>query len=75
MAVDQDTMETLAHAGVPYVVVLTKADKTRPEDLHRLQSRIEEELRVTPGAFPKTYATSSSSKSGIAELRAVLAAL
>jgi GTP-binding protein len=75
MAVDQDTMETLSHAGVPYVVVLTKADKTKPADLTSLQQRIEEELRVTPGAYPKTYATSSSSRSGIAELRAILAGL
>jgi GTP-binding protein len=75
MAVDQDTMETLAHAGVPYVVVLTKSDKTKPAELAALQQRIEEELRVTPGAYPKTYATSSSDRSGIAELRAILAGL
>ena len=75
MAVDQDTMETLAHAGVPYVVVLTKSDKTKPGELSALQKRIEEELRVTPGAYPKTYATSSSDRSGIPELRAILAGL
>lgn len=75
MAADQDTMETLSYAGVPYVVVLTKSDKTKPEELAALQRRIEEELRVTPGAYPKSYATSSSSKNGIAELRAILAGL
>jgi GTP-binding protein len=75
MAVDQDTMETLSHAGVPYVVVLTKSDKTKPADLESLKSRIEDELRMSPGAHPKAYVTSSSRKEGIAELRAVIAAL
>lgn len=75
MAVDQDTMETLSHAGVPYVVVLTKSDKTKADELAALKDRIEAELKVTPGAFPKVYATSASSKSGIAELRAILAGL
>ncbi len=75
MAVDQDTMETLSHAGVPYVVVFTKADKATPDELASLQKRIEDELRVTPGAYHKTYATSSADKKGIAELRAILAGL
>jgi GTP-binding protein len=75
MAVDQDTMETLGHANVPYVVVLTKSDKTKPAELAALQHRIEEELRGTPGAYPKTYATSSSSRNGLPELRAILAGL
>jgi len=72
-AVDQVTMETLVHAGVPYLVVLTKADKTKPAELASLISRIEEELSGTPGAWSKVFATSASDKSGIADLRAVLA--
>ena len=75
MAVDQDTMETLSHANVPYVLVLTKADKTKPAELAALQQRIESEISGIPGAYPKTYATSSSNKGGIAELRAILASI
>jgi GTP-binding protein len=75
MAIDQDTMETLSHAGIPYVVVFTKADKMAEAELASLQKRIEEELRVTPGAYHKTYATSSAEKKGLPELRAILAAL
>jgi GTP-binding protein len=71
-AADQDTMETLSHSGVPYVVVLTKADKTPAAALEELKARIERELAATPGAYPAAYVTSSSSKAGIPELRAVL---
>ncbi|MBI1214188.1 MAG: YihA family ribosome biogenesis GTP-binding protein [Alphaproteobacteria bacterium] len=73
MAVDQDTMEMLDSAHVPYVVVLTKADKTKPAALSALTERIEAELKSYKGAFPNVYATSSASKAGIAELRAILA--
>lgn len=73
MAVDQVTMETLVLSGVQYVVVLTKADKAKPAELASLVARIEDELKGTPGAWPKVFATSASDKSGIPELRAVLA--
>jgi len=76
MAVDQVTMEKLDEEGVPYVVVLTKSDKTKPAELAATVSRIEEELqRSHVAAYPKVYTTSSSSSAGIPELRAILAAL
>jgi GTP-binding protein len=73
MAVDQDTMEMLDSAHVAYVVVLTKADKTKPTELAKLVARIETELKSYKGAFPAVYATSSATREGIAELRAILA--
>lgn len=75
MVADQLTMETLVYAGVPFMPVLTKADKTHPGDLAALMARLTEELLGTPGAVPKICVTSSSSKTGIAELRAVLAGI
>jgi len=72
-AVDQETMEMLDDARVPYVVVLTKCDKVKPADLAALKTRIEEEIKGYKGAFPTLYETSSSDFKGIPELRAVLA--
>jgi len=71
MAADQDTMEMLDDANVPYVCVLTKTDKTKPAELAALIERVENELDNYKGAFPKLYATSSSDGQGLAEIRAI----
>ncbi len=73
MVADQLTMEALVYAGVPFMAVLTKADKTREDDLAALVARIDAELRGTPGAVPKICVTSSNDKTGLSELRAILA--
>jgi len=73
-AIDQDTMEMLDQSNVPYVIVLTKSDKIKPQELADLQARIEEELKTHPAACRKVYATSADKKTGIPELRAFLAA-
>ena len=72
-AIDQDSMEMLDQSNVPYVIVLTKADKLKAQELADTVARIEEELKTHPAAYPKVYATSSDKKSGIPELRAFLA--
>lgn len=72
-AVDQDAMEMLDSARVPYVIVLTKSDKLKPPELEAMVARIEEELKSHPAAFGKVFATSSDKKTGIPELRALLA--
>jgi GTP-binding protein len=72
-AIDQDTMEMMDQSNVPYIIVLTKSDKIKPQELADLQERIEEELKSHPAACPTVYATSSDKKTGIPELRAFLA--
>lgn len=71
-AVDQDAMEMLDSARVPYVVVLTKADKLKPAELEAMIIRVEEELIAHPSALPHVYPTSSDKKEGIAALRGLL---
>jgi len=73
-AIDQDTMEMLDRSNVPYVIVLTKADKLKPKELADMLARIEKELKTHPAAHPRVYATSSDKKDGIRELQALLAA-
>lgn len=72
-AADQEMMELLDGSRAPYIIVLTKADKTAPDELAALKVRIEKELGNYKVAFPVIYETSAESKDGIAELRAVLA--
>lgn len=73
LAADKDGIEMLQEAGVPYLVVLTKSDKVKPEELEAFKNKLEEELKGYVGAYPKIFITSSSNKKGIAELRAILA--
>lgn len=71
-AVDHETMEMLDDAHVPYIVILTKADKIKKSELETLLERTEKDLENFGSAFPKAYPTSAESKNGIAELRAIL---
>ena len=71
--IDLETMAMLDKANVPYVIVLTKSDKPKTPELAATLAALEEELKVHPSALPKAYATSSDTKLGLSELRALLA--
>ena len=72
---DLDLMAMLAETAVPYRVILTKADKLKGTDLAARRAETEQVLRSHAAAIPDVFATSASKGSGIAELRADLAAL
>ena len=72
---DREMMTLLDGAAVPYQIVLTKADKCTADALARTRDGIETALRRHPAALPETLATSARDGLGIADLRAVLAAL
>ncbi|KAA0591778.1 YihA family ribosome biogenesis GTP-binding protein [Azospirillum lipoferum] len=72
---DHEIMEMLDRTAVPYVVVLTKADKVKAADLDRIRRDTQVGLKKHPAAFPDIHVTSSEKGTGIAELRASLAAL
>ncbi len=74
-ATDREVLTELDAAAVAYQVVLTKADKTRPAVLAELLRSTEAELARHTAAHPEILATSAWTGSGIAELRAALAAL
>lgn len=74
-AIDREVMTELDDAAVSYQVVLTKADKTKPPALAATCRSMEQELATHPAAHPLCPVTSSVTGSGIAELRAALAAL
>ena len=74
-ASDQEVMKALDTAAVSYQIVLTKADKMKPGPLKRMVEETEAAVAKHPAAHPDCMVTSSESGSGIAELRAALAAL
>lgn len=72
---DREIMELIDDAAVVFQVVLTKCDKTAAGELDERISAIEAEISSHPAAHPAVRATSAHDGTGIAELRAGLAAL
>jgi len=72
---DDEIMGMLDKTAVPYVVVLTKADKVRAAELDACRRATEAALKKHPAAFPDVHVTSAEKGMGIAELRASLAQL
>lgn len=72
---DRDIMTMLDEAAVPYQIVLTKADKLSRAQLEAVQKATETALATHPAAFPAVHVTSSEKGTGIAELRATMAAI
>jgi GTP-binding protein len=72
---DEAAMALLDKAACAFQLVLTKADKVKPPALAAMARRAEEVARAHTAALPSVAVTSSETGSGIAELRAELAAL
>jgi len=72
---DIEAMELLDRAAVSYQIVLTKADAVKKTALDRVREETEARAAKHGAAHPEILFTSSHSGAGIAELRAVLAAL
>jgi GTP-binding protein len=72
---DQPWLEMFDEAAVSYQVVLTKADKMKPDELARGLERLASELARHVAAHPEIAVTSAHEARGVAELRAALAAL
>ncbi len=74
-ASDLEIMALLDAAAVSYQAVLTKADKTRPKALAEVVETLGAALARHPAAHPEIRVTSALKGTGIAELRAAIAAL
>jgi GTP-binding protein len=72
---DEETMKLLDEAAISYQAVLTKADKPKASELAAIESKVASALAKHPAAYPQILATSARTGSGIAELRAAIAAL
>jgi GTP-binding protein len=72
---DHTIMDILDKAAVAFQIVLTKADKMKPDMLARKHASIIAIARKHPAALNDVIVTSSETGLGIAELRASIAAL
>ena len=72
---DEPVMKMLDEAAVSYQLVLTKADKLRPQSRAARIAETEAVIRKHVAAHPVLHVTSAEEGTGVAELRAALAAL
>lgn len=72
---DISIMEGLDHTAVSYQIVLTKCDKSSPEQIETLVRTLTERLKAHPAAFPTPLTTSSTTKDGLPLLRETIAEL
>ena len=70
--VDREMMTMLDEAAVGYRIVLTKADKVKASELDKTASKVAEEARKHPAAYPELHLTSAEKGMGIAALRAAV---
>ena len=72
---DDEVMAMLDKAAVSYLVVLTKVDKLKKGELERCLEDTKAKLRKHVAAHPEVHITSSEKGTGLAELKAHIAAL
>ena len=72
---DEEVLELLGKAAVPFQLVLTKSDLVRKAELEALMLELETRLARLIGALPQPIATSSRAREGVDLLRASLAKL
>lgn len=72
---DHAVMDLLDQAAVSFQIVLTKADKMKPEVLEQKHAATQAIIRRHPAALNDVIVTSGESGTGIPELRAMIASL
>jgi len=72
---DLEVMELMDTSAVSYQIVLTKADKVKASELEDVRKKTVLILAKHPASYPELITTSSVKSSGLAELRAQIAAL
>ena len=72
--VDREMMRMLDETAVGYRLVLTKADKVKASALDEVATKVADEARKHPAAFPVVHLTSAEKGLGIPELRAAILA-
>jgi GTP-binding protein len=72
--VDTEALDAFDTAAVSYQIILTKADKLKASEVEAVTAKTLAAVAKRPAAYPRVLATSSEKGTGIAELRAEIAA-
>ncbi len=75
MKADEEMMLLLDKVAVTFQVVLTKADKTKSEELAKSILKTQKSLSLHPTAFPEIILSSATKNIGINCLRAAIASI
>ena len=73
--VDEEILNLLDSAAVPFQCVMTKTDKIKDINREKTLAQVRQTLSKHPAAFPEIVLTSSEKGTGIATLRAIIATL
>ena len=74
-AVDEEILTLLDRSAVTFQVVMTKADKVRPEERDAIADQVRAALQKHTAAYPEIIMTSSEKGDGIESLRAIIATI
>lgn len=72
---DEKLMKMLDEAAVSYRIILTKCDKSKKDEMEKIQDKLRISLKKHTAAHPEFLETSAIKNKGIAEFRATIAAL
>ncbi|MDP2206168.1 MAG: ribosome biogenesis GTP-binding protein YihA/YsxC [Alphaproteobacteria bacterium] len=72
LTADFKALDIIDGAGIPYIGLLTKADKIKKAELEDVKAGVEEIMRGRKTSFPRVYPTSAEKGWGIPELRAIV---
>ena len=72
---DREVMRTFDDAAVSWALVLTKADKLKPQGLEKVASDCRKEAATHVAAWPGIFVTSAEKATGLTELRAHIGTL
>lgn len=70
---DIEIMKLLDDVAVTYIIVLTKIDKVKTQELEKCRNSVLSTIKTHPAAYPFIYETSSAKGEGLDELRGELA--
>ncbi len=72
---DEDLMTMLDDAAVSYRIILTKCDKSKKDEIEKIENDLKANLKKHVAAHPHFHRTSALKNKGIAEFRAIITAL
>jgi GTP-binding protein len=75
LTADDEMLDLLAESGVPYQLVLTKADKLKASERDKILGDTQMKIAKRAAAMPIVHLTSSERFQGLEELRAEIAGL
>lgn len=69
---DHEMMKMMDESGVPYRIILTKADKLKKDEAEKVVAETAAAIKKHPAAFPEPHLCSAHKKDGISEIEEII---